>query len=343
MEVDTSALDQEIENYKIQLRKLYHNKDTILSDMDSLDYEDKHYQRRKTDLENHLHKTYDKIDDAEELLVSAKAKKRSLLADKITGDNIYKALVFFDKLYAQMNEGYVAKDYYLEFSEDLGKPIKIEEDTTVESDTFEGLADGIREIERLQDKLIQREKQLAVLEDKIKRENQDYEDKYNNENVAKLRAFDERDTAKKELQEILKDYYVDIKSILSKVHYHEYQYMDKVGKKDLILMIEKEYELGRLLGKTSKEVSLELGCYLIGIYDYFQEYSKSFDVMLVMAELSDYWVDLETATLNWANKEHILYKLYNEIERALVNYRVKNERRKNFEGYLQTIKKIRGY
>lgn len=50
MEVDTSALDQEIENYKIQLRKLYHNKDTILSDMDSIDYEDKHYQRRKTDL-----------------------------------------------------------------------------------------------------------------------------------------------------------------------------------------------------------------------------------------------------------------------------------------------------
>ena len=83
MEVDTSALDQEIENYKIQLRKLYHNKDTILSDMDSLDYEDKHYHRRKTDLENHLYKTYDKIDDAEELLVSAKAKKRSLLADKI--------------------------------------------------------------------------------------------------------------------------------------------------------------------------------------------------------------------------------------------------------------------
>ena len=104
MEVDTGALDQEIENYKIQLRKLYHNKDTILSDMDSLDYEDKHYQRRKTDLENHLYKTYDKIDDAEELLVSAKAKKRSLLADKITGDNIYKALVFFDKLYAQMSE-----------------------------------------------------------------------------------------------------------------------------------------------------------------------------------------------------------------------------------------------
>ena len=44
-----------------------------------------------------MYKTYDKIDEAEKLLVSAKAKKRSLLADKITGDNIYKALIFFDK------------------------------------------------------------------------------------------------------------------------------------------------------------------------------------------------------------------------------------------------------
>ena len=88
MEVDTSALDQEIANYEKQLRQIYHNKDTILSDIDSLDYEDKHYQRRKTDLENRLYMTYDKIDEAEELLVSATTKKRALLADKITGDNI---------------------------------------------------------------------------------------------------------------------------------------------------------------------------------------------------------------------------------------------------------------
>ena len=168
-------------------------------------------------------------------------------------------------------------------------------------------------------------------------------DGMDDENTAKLRAFDERDFAEKELQEIRKDYYIDIKNILSKVHYHEYQYMDKIGKKDLFSMIEKAYELGALIGKNSKEVSLELSCYLIGIYDYFQEYSKSFDVMLVMAELSDYWVDLESATLKWANKEKVLYKLYNEIERALVNYRVKYERRKDFEGYLQIIKKIRGY
>ena len=81
MEVDTSALDQEIANYEKQLRQLYHNKDTILSDIDSLDYEDKHYQRRKTDLENRLYKTYDKIDEAEELLISAKTKKNAKRMD----------------------------------------------------------------------------------------------------------------------------------------------------------------------------------------------------------------------------------------------------------------------
>ena len=52
----------------------------------------------------HLWICYDKIEEAEELLVSAKTKRRSLLADKITGDNIYKALIFFDELYAKMNE-----------------------------------------------------------------------------------------------------------------------------------------------------------------------------------------------------------------------------------------------
>ncbi len=81
MEVDTSALDQEIANYEKQLRQLYHNKDMILSDIDSLDYGDKHYQRRKTDLENRLYKTYDKIDEAEELLISAKTKKNAKRMD----------------------------------------------------------------------------------------------------------------------------------------------------------------------------------------------------------------------------------------------------------------------
>lgn len=104
MEVDTSTLDQEIAAHEKTLRQCYSNKDVILTDLDNLDYEDKHYQRRKADLEDRLSKVYDKIEDAENLLVDAKARKRSILAEKVCGDNIYKALVFFDKMYENMNE-----------------------------------------------------------------------------------------------------------------------------------------------------------------------------------------------------------------------------------------------
>ena len=64
-------------------------------------------------------------------------------------------------------QGYVTKDYYLEFSEDLGKPIKIDEDTTVELDTFAGLADGIREIDRLKNSLVQLRTGISYFRRKI--------------------------------------------------------------------------------------------------------------------------------------------------------------------------------
>lgn len=104
MEVDTSALDQEIANYERQLRQCFANRDSIMADLDAIDYEDRHYRRRKADLEERLYKTYDKIEEMEAALVAAKAKKRSILSDKISGDNIYKALVFFDRMYDNMNE-----------------------------------------------------------------------------------------------------------------------------------------------------------------------------------------------------------------------------------------------
>ena len=104
MEVDTSALDQEIANYEKQLRQCYANKDSIMADLDSLDYDDKHFQRRKKDLEDRLYRTYDKMDEVEEFLMDARTKRMAILAEKISGENILKALVFFDKLYDKMSD-----------------------------------------------------------------------------------------------------------------------------------------------------------------------------------------------------------------------------------------------
>ncbi len=47
---------------------------------------------------------YDKIENIENLLIAARAKKMSIEAEKLTEDNIYKVLIYFDKLYAVMNE-----------------------------------------------------------------------------------------------------------------------------------------------------------------------------------------------------------------------------------------------
>jgi site-specific DNA recombinase len=47
---------------------------------------------------------YDKIEDAESLLIEARAKKTAIEAEKLTADNIYKVLIYFEKLYAVMDE-----------------------------------------------------------------------------------------------------------------------------------------------------------------------------------------------------------------------------------------------
>ena len=44
------------------------------------------------------------MDAIENALADARAKKRSIMADKVTGDNIYKALIYIDEFYDKMNE-----------------------------------------------------------------------------------------------------------------------------------------------------------------------------------------------------------------------------------------------
>ena len=75
-----------------------------MEEIDSLDPDDKHYIKRKADLDDRLYKMYDKIEDTENQLVAARAKKMAIEAEKLTGDNIYKVLIFFDKLYSVMDD-----------------------------------------------------------------------------------------------------------------------------------------------------------------------------------------------------------------------------------------------
>ncbi|HBF7768566.1 recombinase family protein [Clostridioides difficile] len=104
MKVDTTAIDQEIANYEKQLRQNYSIKSKLMEEIDNLDPDDRHYIRRKSDLDDRLYRMYDKIEELESQLIDARAKKTSIEAEKITGDNIYKVLICFDKLYFTMND-----------------------------------------------------------------------------------------------------------------------------------------------------------------------------------------------------------------------------------------------
>lgn len=104
MKVDTTAIEQEISNYEKQLRQDYSIKSKLIEEIDNLNPNDRHYIRRKSDLDDRLYRMYDKIEELESQLIDARAKKTSIEAEKVTGDNIYKVLICFDKLYFAMND-----------------------------------------------------------------------------------------------------------------------------------------------------------------------------------------------------------------------------------------------
>ena len=78
------------------LRQYYSVKSKLMDEIDNLDPDDRHYIMRKSDLDERLYRMYDKIEDAENNLLDARAKKQAIEADKVTGDNIYKVLICFE-------------------------------------------------------------------------------------------------------------------------------------------------------------------------------------------------------------------------------------------------------
>lgn len=102
--VDTAAIDTELAACEKQLRQYYAVKLKLAEEIDSLDPDDRHYIKRKADFDDRLYRMYDKIEDVEAKLIETRAKKQAVEAEKLTGDNIYKILIYFEKLYAVMNE-----------------------------------------------------------------------------------------------------------------------------------------------------------------------------------------------------------------------------------------------
>lgn len=104
IKTDTSEVEKEIANYQKQLSQYIGTKRSLENQIDCLNYDDKHYDRKLSDLQDRLDKMYDNIEDVEHSLKDCKDRRRAIEAEKLTGDNIYKTLIYFDKLYNVMED-----------------------------------------------------------------------------------------------------------------------------------------------------------------------------------------------------------------------------------------------
>ena len=72
--------------------------------MDCLDATDKHYDKKYEDMQARLDDLYDKIDETEDEIAELQSRIGFLIEQKISSDNVYKYLLYFDKLYDKFTD-----------------------------------------------------------------------------------------------------------------------------------------------------------------------------------------------------------------------------------------------
>ena len=99
LQVDTTKIDTEIRNYESKLKEVELNKARLEREIDSLPIETAHRERKLHDMTLRLDALYDTIVEIEEKVEDAKLRRKSVEAEFITMENIYKILQHFGELY----------------------------------------------------------------------------------------------------------------------------------------------------------------------------------------------------------------------------------------------------
>lgn len=102
--LDTTDLDQEIEQLRKQLRQYTGTKDRISEQMDALVFDDPHYDRKLQDLQIRQNKIYDQIASVESEIADAQIRLENIRQNKVSADNVYQFLLYFDKLYGKFSD-----------------------------------------------------------------------------------------------------------------------------------------------------------------------------------------------------------------------------------------------
>ncbi len=102
--IDTGELEQELDTLRKRLRQLNGTKDRLSQQIDSLDFDDPHYDRKYQDLQERQNRIYDEIASTEADIAETQMRIANVQKQKISSDNVYQFLLYFDKLYDQFTD-----------------------------------------------------------------------------------------------------------------------------------------------------------------------------------------------------------------------------------------------
>ncbi len=102
--IDVSALEEEREQLRQQLRQLTGAKKKLMDMLDKLDVSDKHYDRKYQDMQDRLDTLYDKISDMEDMITDTNEKIHNAYSEHLTAKEVYKILEHFDIIYYKMTD-----------------------------------------------------------------------------------------------------------------------------------------------------------------------------------------------------------------------------------------------
>ena len=102
--VDTEDMEKQIAVLQGRLKQAFGTKSRLERQMDTLDINDVHYDRKILDLQRRYDEQYDMIEEIEAQIGELQSQIRSIQQEKISGDNIYRLLLAFDEVYHSATE-----------------------------------------------------------------------------------------------------------------------------------------------------------------------------------------------------------------------------------------------
>ena len=102
--IDTEELDREHTGLQERLKQVTGAKNKLANQMDNLSVSDKHYDKKYEDMQVRLDKLYDEIEEIETSIEAVETRLYNIKHEKISGDNVYQFLLFFDKLYDRFTD-----------------------------------------------------------------------------------------------------------------------------------------------------------------------------------------------------------------------------------------------